>query len=460
MIKKLLYTFFLFCFLASCKKQNNDIFFGGKIIHPKSKYLILCTMDKAIDTIYLNNNNRFSATIKNANEGLYYFKHGVENQYMYLEPNDSIILRLNTWDFDESLVFTGKGAERNNMLIDCFLQYEKENQKFYYLNKLNPNSFKRKTDSIIALKEKKLKNYINEHPNETKGFINILKIALTYPVYSRIERYPILHAKFSEHKKIKKFKYPFHKYRETININNDSLMYYPPYSKYVRDYLYNHTYSSGYEFMKLDYTSDFTIDLLKTINEKITLPKSKNAFLRQTVVEHFYKKSSCVINEKTFETYFKLTTNTKDKDRIQLLLEDVKKVHRNRPITNFEIYDVDGNKTRINSVIKDKKTLVFFWNPEFTSNIYISRRINLFKIKNPDVEYITIKINSPIYNTINNIDIKNQFYIDNNSNANSFLTSKLPRSILVDENGIIVNGYASISSRKIHDQIKKLKQKN
>ena len=29
---------------------------------------------------------------------------------MVIEPNDSIMIRLNTLDFDESLVFTGQGA--------------------------------------------------------------------------------------------------------------------------------------------------------------------------------------------------------------------------------------------------------------------------------------------------------------------------------------------------------------
>ena len=75
---------------------------------------------------------------------MYYFRHGNENQYIYLEPQDSLMLRLNTWDFDESIVFAGKGAERNNILIDCFLQEERDNKMFYELNQLTPDNFIKK----------------------------------------------------------------------------------------------------------------------------------------------------------------------------------------------------------------------------------------------------------------------------------------------------------------------------
>jgi hypothetical protein len=109
--------------LNSCDsdKKETMTYFGGKIINPKSNNVVLYSMDKVIDTFYLDKENKFLGKLKNANEGLYYFFHGDENQYIYLEPKDSLMLRLNTWDFDESLVFAGEGAERNNVLIDCFI---------------------------------------------------------------------------------------------------------------------------------------------------------------------------------------------------------------------------------------------------------------------------------------------------------------------------------------------------
>ena len=120
---KYLVSFILLATVFGCKKTKEDTatYFGGKILHPKSNHVILFDFEKAVDTIYLKEDNTFLGKIDSLKEGLYYFKHGPEHQYIYLEPQDSLLLRLNTWDFDESLVFAGKGAERNNILIDIFL---------------------------------------------------------------------------------------------------------------------------------------------------------------------------------------------------------------------------------------------------------------------------------------------------------------------------------------------------
>ncbi len=456
MIKNFFYCFLTLCILTRCAKEDTSIFFGGKIIHPKSKYVVLFHKDKVIDTLYLDKKNKFAGRIKDANEGLFYFKHGVENQYLYLEPKDSIMLRLNTWDFDESLVFTGKGAERNNILMDCFLQYEKENKKLYHYNKFDSYKFKRKIDSILDSKEKTYDEYLKNHPNETPEFNKILKVALTYPVYSRAERFPIIHTKYTKNKSIKDYRPEFYKYREAIEINNEQLMYYPPYSNYVRDYLYNAAYSLGHDVRMREYSSEFTVDLLKVINDKITSEESKNAFLRQTVIEHFYKKSSCNINKETFNTYFNLTTNTTDKDRIELLLNDLKTIHKKTTLINFDVFNYKGEKDKIKNIVKDTNSLIFFWNPEFVSHDFISARLNFFTKKYRNIKFITVRIDAPIKKLIHKIAANKQFYIDVNSEANVFLTSKLPRAIIVNSKGTVVNGYASISSRKIHSQLKKV----
>ena len=101
--------------LTSCadKKENNHTYFGGKIINPKSDYVLLYKTNKLLDSIKLTQKNTFMCKLKNIKPGLYFFKHGVEHQYVYLEPKDSLLIRLNTWGFDESLVFSGTSAEKN-----------------------------------------------------------------------------------------------------------------------------------------------------------------------------------------------------------------------------------------------------------------------------------------------------------------------------------------------------------
>ena len=139
----------------SNKNSNNDIaYIGGEIVNPKNNLVILYnTKGKVADTLKLDANNRFLHKITNLQSGLYSFIHGGEYQMILLEPNDSILVRLNTYDFDQSIVFTGNGAKKNNYLIKTYLENESEAQKLVKYAKMEPEVFnafveKRRKDQL------------------------------------------------------------------------------------------------------------------------------------------------------------------------------------------------------------------------------------------------------------------------------------------------------------------------
>ena len=442
---------------CSFQSAQTDTYFGGKILNPKSKYVVLYSMEKVIDTLFLEKDNTFLGNLQIANEGLYYFTHGNENQYIYLEPKDSLMLRLNTWYFDESIVFAGKGAERNNMLIDCFLEDEKDNRMFYKLNLLEPKEFQVKADSLLDMKLKTFDEYIAKNPNETPGFKHILKTALTYPIYAKKERYPVAHSKVSNQAIFKNTDQSFYNHRKSVRINNDTLMYFPPHSKYVGNYLYNITFELGHSLSDKEYTSEFTVDLLNTIDQNLTSKEFKNAFLKQTVIGHFYRRSSCNIQQETFDVFFKLSTDDTDKELVQQLLSDAKSLTKGQFVRDFMITNFNNRRHSIKKLTKNKNTLLLFWNPIYVSSKYISSRINYLTDKFPQVQFIQIQIDGKQNEYIPQLDVKNQFFITPKSNANDFLTSKMPRAIILNKKGIITNGFASISSIKTHTDLKKLK---
>jgi thiol-disulfide isomerase/thioredoxin len=459
-MKKINYLFpILFLITLICCKsedKNTTTYFGGKIINPKSKSVILYYFEEAIDTLSINKENNFLGKFESLKEGLYHFMHGNEFQYIYLEPKDSLMVRLNTWDFDESLVYAGKGAERNNILIDCFLEEEKQNKIFYDFNKLEPKEFKVKVDSILDLKLETFDNYVKNHSNETDGFKEILKVALTFPAYTKIEIYPMSYAYYSNTKSFPVIDADFYEYRKDISLNNDSLMYYSPYSRYIINYLYNKTYALGYAPTTNDYSEEFTLDLLNIISSEVTSETTKNAFLKQTVIGHFYKKSSCKLNSKTFDTFFKLSTNEKDKEQIRRLIRDTNKLPLNKELQDFTIIDYNHTKQTVKDIIKNKNTVLFFWSPEFVAKPYIVSRIKYLSNKYPNINFIEINIQGNTTDRIKKLDIKNQFYINKDSKAHKFLTSKMPRVVLVNKKGKVVNGYASISSNNLAPYLKEL----
>ena len=236
----------------------------------------------------------------------------------------------------------------------------------------------------------------------------------------------------------------------------DSLNYYYPYSAYIRSYLYNTAYMNGHKPMIHEFSSDFTVDLLHTINDKVTSKNSRNAFLKQTVVSHFYRKSSCDINKKAFETFLKLSSNKEDKELIKQLQADNDFIHKDHNMGDFEVVNFNNGKESIKEIIKNKNTLLFFWNEKYVSKAYIASRISYLSVKYPSIKFIQIKIDGNSSDRIRKLDIKNQFFIDETSKANNFLTSKMPRTILIDKKGVVTNGFASLSSQNIYTQLEQL----
>ena len=450
--------FFLVTIITSCETKTvcDSTYFGGKIINPKSDHVVLFDNKIPLDTFYLNNDNSFLGEIPALNEGLFYFKHGNEHQYVYLNPKDSLLIRLNTWNFDETLVFSGKGAEKNNLLIDSFIESEKDKKIFYSYYDLPPSEF---IDKVTKIEETKLSiyhDYITNFAESTDKFNNVLKIALTYPLYSKVENYPLAHsAKINDEIHVD-LTSNFYKHREIISSEKDDLMFFYAYRDYIVSSLYNKAHSLGH-----DLTSDeFTIDLLNTTHEELfDYENSRNDMLRKIFITHFYRNSSSDINQEIFNVYLKLSTSLKDQTLAKNLILDSKKIKKGILLKDFKITDYNKTKRSIKKLCKNKKTVLFFWNPEFLSKDFIATRINNLSKKYSSLNFIGVKIIGDHNDRIYKLDIKSQYYLDEDSKANLFLSSKLPRTILIDEKGYVTNDYASLSSRKIFKQIELLAKK-
>ena len=150
--------------LFNCKEdgknsENNYAYIGGEIMNPNSDYVVLLKADVVIDTVKLDNRNRFLYKINNLKEGFYTFYHGGEVQMILLEPKDSLLFRLNTLEFDESLVFTGIGDKKNNYLMNEFLENEIQEKKIFKFCQLKPHVYEKRIDSLKAFKLDKLNTF-------------------------------------------------------------------------------------------------------------------------------------------------------------------------------------------------------------------------------------------------------------------------------------------------------------
>lgn len=433
--------------------KPKSTYFGGKIINPKCNYVILSDNYNFNDTIYLNKDNTFLGSYKNFKEGLYFFEHGPEHQYVYIQPNDSLLFRLNTWDFDESLVFSGTNADRNNILIESFLQSEYDDKKTAGFYKLPQEEFISKIKSIKELKQKEIDNYRKSTEDESEEFLKILDIAILYPIYSKLEKYASHN--FSK-KESEKLVDSYFDYRKNTESDRDSLMFFGPYYRFIIEKLYNDVYQKNLENGNSD---NFTIDLLENIDSKISSEEIKNKLLYNTLIRHFFKEPNNVSKSQAFFTFFKLNTNIEHKKNVQRLANDLKLLNIGEKLPSFDLVDATGEVKDIYKITKNKNSVILFKNYKHASDQWVSSRINYLIKNNPKVEFVVVNLCDSSKRYTKNINIKYQYKLPEQSNVCNFSSSKFPRVVLVNKSGVIQNGYTSLSSKDIDLQISDLQNK-
>lgn len=448
--------------IASCNsisKKDNLTYFGGEIINPKDSFIVLLKDEKIIDTISLDKQNRFQANYSNLTEGLYTFKHGIEFQYIYFEPTDSILIRLNSWDFDESIVFSGNGGSKNEFLINLFLQNEKEEKAMYQYFSLNEADFSKKIDSLMTEREAIYNEFSKAENNVSKGFKKLTKSAIHYQLYRLKEIYPYYYKKAHNLSTFPQVSEDFYKYRNDVNFNEADLISFYPYQNYVVSYLYN----LSYQLIEKDSTkSNLTINILNAIVDNIQLEEFKNTLLKLIVVNDFLKsESSCTIHEPTLNLFLEKCTNEEFKTQVKNLVNDSKKVENNKTLLNFEIQSSDDEIVNINSLTKDKNSVIYFWSTEFMSTEYLVNRIKFLKNKYPSVLFIGINMQTSFTEIktephLKKLDINQQFKLPKDSSAFTFLTSNYPRVIIIDNKGIVKNGFTYLDSKKLNSELTKL----
>ncbi len=222
----------------SCEKGENgldDVYIGGQIANPTSEYVIISKNDVDLDTLYLNENDKFSGRLKNIEAGIYVFSHPPENQVMYLEPGDSTLIWVNTLAFDESINFSGKGAAKSNFLTNIYLLNQKNNDLILSYYKVEPADFARKTDSIREVRLKEL-DKLNQQKDLSEEYFELAKSSIDYEYYDLRERYALLIHKY-QRDYIDKIPADFHQYRESLNFNDERFQDYYVYLNLIDDYI-------------------------------------------------------------------------------------------------------------------------------------------------------------------------------------------------------------------------------
>lgn len=459
--------FFIFSILFSgCakeKKVRDDTFVGGEIVNPKSSYFILSKENQVIDTLFLNQDNRFGKHFKNLEEGIYTFNHPPENQIMYLQPGDSILIWLNTMEFDESMHFSGTGANESNFLLEMFLNNEQNNELVLSYYRIPPEKFAGLTDSIRDSRIKIFDRLKNKKEYSPK-FLQIARASIDYEFFHLRERYSFLTQKYMP-EIAAQIPEDFHDYRKDIDFNNKNLSSFYVYTNFIDDFLRTQTIERCAESRETqdDY---YNLNTFKNIKYRILLadslleePSIKNKFLERLVAQAITFSDEPETIKASLKLFDSINYSGENLEDLKQIGQIQKSLLPGKNLGHLPFTNIAGDTVRLQE-ISDKPIISYHWSLHTRDHYYWQKNIikNL-RSKYPEVNFIGINIDDVATDSWAQIVEKeselpqNEFHLTFARINRQLLTPYLSKLLFIDEEGTIVQGSAQLNSPTFEREI-------
>ncbi len=460
MVKNLLFllSIILLFSCSSKKERSGDTYFGGEVVNPKTNHIVILKDGALIDTIALKEDNTFSYKFKNPVSGIYTFQHN-EFQMFYLQPGDSLLARVNTMHFDESLHYSGIGSKENNFLMKLFLQNEAEVKKVPDYYQLSPKEFSKILDSLDSVHKKELKNFIkNNEPSEE--FIKIAGCNIKYNEYTKKELYTSVLTRNSERVANADFPKDFYAYRKKVDLGNSNLRTYYPYYRFLDIYLDNLTYPTYENGATRDRTSFIhNSRKIKVIDSLITNDSLKNSLIRRNARRYLLATKDPENGRKMIEILKEYDANPKHHRELETLAKATMKLTPGQKIPNVLLLNTDNEAEDLHSILS-KRTVLYFWSMESVKHFKdIHSKVAELSSKYPEFEFIGINTDTHFKKWRNTVSVSGfnkmkEYQLEDVQNAERRLVlNSNSKALIIDKNGEIMESNTNIFHPSMEDQL-------
>lgn len=453
---------FIITLIIGCDKDNSadkGTYLAGEIINPVNNFILLEQNGTIVDTIYLNKRNRFSYKFNSDCFGLFKFIHR-EHQLVHIQKGDSILLRVNTLEFDESLSFSGKGSERSNFLVEMYLLWERENEGFTRHYQKNPLRFESLLDSLQENRKRLLERFLTKN-TVSEDFEEIANAAALLDKYQRKESYPFSHYGRDKLSFIKELPSDFYSFRESIDLNNANLADLYAFQRYSNAFMDNQAYMN-YGDKKPYNTVSFTHNHneIKLIDQLITNTKIKDNTLYRTGRLFLANSNDKKGVDQIFTMLYQKISDEKIRNKVSELYNDHKKMEAGNVIPDLMLVDpAIKSKVTLTSRV-NKPTVIYFWSYNNQMHMENShKKIAELSSKYPEFNFLGINVNRESDMWLrhlkkHNFNPNNEYRFDNIGEARRKLViNDLSKTIVVDKKGVILNSHANLHRATFENEL-------
>ena len=454
--------------LASCEEQDRigDAFIGGEIINPKTSNVFIFRDGEAIDTLLLDDSDKFGLKLNDISTGMYSFMHGNEYQLAVIEPGDSVYLRVNTVDFDQSLVYMGIGAKKNNFLVQLFLEMEQESKSMFDTSKIDPAAFVKYIDSLETEKKQRLNNFIKQN-KQSEVFSNLVNAGIKYNYGAMHEAYPFRHFTTLNKQALDQLPPNYFDFREGLDYNDSSLAHFHHYYNFLFPHFNTLALQKLVEKQPdlpvNQQTRDFYLTKLGLMDSQISHPVIKNNILKYTTKSLLSNTVDSEQQEDILQFFYNHSKSDEDKAYMANWYASISKIKSGQRFPEIEIVDPKGNTLNIHELF-DKATVCTFWSTESKSHFENSHeRLNYLRRTFDNINFISINTDYQkedewrSFLRAPNVVSGTEFRFRDPEAAKKMLALyNVNKVMLIDKNGNVTQPNANLFSRKFNLNLNKL----
>lgn len=450
------------------KARGDNIVVAGKVENPKSRQIKLkhpATAPGNFTTTKLSGNGSFSKTLSLEEPAYFRLMQGKQNMSFYAEPGDSIHVNFNPRQIPQSIKFSGNHTLENQYLAnkakmkDSLNLLSRKSQRRLY--KQNPNNFLQRIDSIAGIYRDFFKSSFNsETPSPT--FEKFEKASNQFLFYRMKESYPLLYRRLNRGQEAN-LPEDYYDYKENATFDDADLLNIPSFRGYAKTRLNvkaretmqntaNQNNSKVSAFMNI-VKDDFKNDTIKA------------QIFGEALLQHLQRGNVNGL-ERAMAYYEELPYRASVHKKLKNKQEALKAIKKGKPAPGFNYPNVKGEMVSLEDL---KGSYVYIdawatWCGPCIKEIPKLKELHE-EFKDENIKFVSISLDKSKdkqkwKQMVENKNLKGyQLYANGNAFdaklAKDYMINSIPRFILIDPEGKIVDANAPRPSgnidRKLND---------
>jgi len=456
-MNKLTLTLLITALFFSCnnKKENDYVIFSGKVENPNSDSLIIQNIHReTLHIIRLKDGHIFNDTL-NLAEGFYSISDGKNETQLYLEPGFKTQLTLYNEDSGKT-IFVGDGASENNYLIQkgILTNSLKKVEDYRYYGKLEENNYIALSDSVYNIKINLYKKYANDFDS---SFDFLEKNTLKYQKLHSQALYEVTRQAVIGDKNFKVSPEYYPNLFKEIDLSGDKLTNISDYVNFIDGYIWHLTKRQ----LEKNDTTDFYLTYLTNVEQTIKNQKLKQE-LAFSIGNNKLERTSELV--RSYAIIKSLLSDSNYLKAVEPKYQRLKKITKGSISPSFKLNDINGKVVALDDLI-GHVVYIDIWSttclPCMAEIPYLKGLEKHYQSK--EIQFVSINIidsEERWKNIIKEKGLKGiQLYAGdgNISFLKDYLVRGIPRYILIDKDGTIIDSSAKRpSDPKLKGQIDKL----